>query len=76
MHRNIRVLGKHWSRKMTDGDGYEIDEALDRAFLAWVKRERPIDEVPGSDHERRISWYAFREGWIAAKASGSTGDKA
>jgi hypothetical protein len=34
-----------------------------------MRTERPVDEIPGTDHERRIAWYAFREGWKAAKAS-------
>lgn len=45
---------------------------LDEAFKAWMLSPRPIDEVPGSDHERRLAWYAFREGWIAAKGTGDS----
>jgi hypothetical protein len=46
---------------------------IDEAFMAWMKKDRPIDEVPGSEHERLIAWYAFREGWEAGKASVDTG---
>jgi hypothetical protein len=46
---------------------------IDKAFIAWMKKDRPIDEVPGSQNERRIAWYAFLEGWNASKASVDTG---
>jgi hypothetical protein len=59
-------------------DSFDLDHAqCTQSFMEWMKKERPIDEVPGSDHERRIAWYAFREGWNAARSpsTGSTGEK-
>jgi hypothetical protein len=54
---------------------FDLDHAkCTEAFMAWMKKEKPIDEIPGSDHERRLAWYAFREGW-AAKAPESTGPR-
>ena len=58
---------------MTEQEKSPDDEKCWDAYVAYVKKPKPVRETPGSDHGREIEHLAFLAGWAAAKAASLTG---